>query len=258
MKNCGTLRRWIFVVENRGLAAALISLAALSFCGSTTHAQTLLRNGPTVGTDGYLEVGVDEYGSWADGGFGGIGDRYNPLGGNPLGPRTVGFSSGFFLFAGGTQRELLAENKDWQNSTDTNGDAFGDDTTLDRMITSPNVASDTNGDGLDDTVMSSFTVTGGGLDLSFQLTQTVGSGSGAVAFIHQDYTVTNNSASAAEFNMVRAFDGDLLWRPMANIVTNDEVGTTTNGAGLGDLRLHARRHARPSWNGPGRDRRHPE
>lgn len=179
-----------------------------------------IATGNNSGVDGYLMVAPDEYGSWASVGFGGNGDIFNPAGGD--GPLETGFTSGFFLFIGASQRELLSESANWQG-------VFGADASLDREITAVNVASDASGNGVDDTLVGSFRVfDGGSTNLAFDVTQHVSLLGGGAALLQQDYVITNNG-SAISFVMVRAFDGDLVW----DGTYNDEVGTDMHGAGLG-------------------------
>ncbi|HEY3244948.1 MAG TPA: PEP-CTERM sorting domain-containing protein [Phycisphaerae bacterium] len=210
----------------------LTGLLALVLPTVMRAAPAQLRTGASTAVDGYLEILPDEYGSWAQpfatGGFGPNADRYKPVG---LSLQPVGFSSGLFLFAPNGQRELLSDNTDWQTMVPA-PPGFSADTSLDRMILSPNVASDSNGDGINDTANSAFRVSGGATDLNFALQQRVASASGAVSFMQQTYTVTNNGAASLALNLVRAFDGDLLWSGTA---ANDQVGTTANGAGLGQF-----------------------
>ena len=51
-----------------------------------------LATGDDPDVDGYLRIGTDDYGSWADPGFGGnaIGDDFNPVGDEPVGSPTFG------------------------------------------------------------------------------------------------------------------------------------------------------------------------
>lgn len=192
-----------------------------------------IRTGASTATSGYLEIIPDEYGSWAQpfatGGFGPNADRFLPAG-STLQP--VAFSSGFFLFAPGGQRELLSDNADWQNSNLGPGSPFAGDASLSRMVTAPNVAGDFSGDGINDTLNSAFRVFGGGTDLSFALLQRVQTFAAGVSFMRQVYTLTNTGAAQTNVTLLRSFDGDLVWD--ANFET-DSVGTTANGAGLGQF-----------------------
>ena len=199
-------------------AGAILLLPSLALAGTI-----VIATGPNSGVDGYLSIGPDEYGAWASVGFAGAGDLFNPLGG--LGALEATFTSGFFLFTASGQRELLSDNNSWQGVGGIGGDA-----SLTRTITSALVASDSSGNGVNDTLQSSFKVFGGNTDLGFDLHQQVGSADPGVAFLRQDYTITNLSNSAINFNMVRTYDGDLVWN---GGFENDEVGTGANGAGLG-------------------------
>ncbi|MCH8153299.1 MAG: hypothetical protein IH830_13115 [Planctomycetes bacterium] len=179
-----------------------------------------IATGPNSNLDAYLDVSPDVYGSYASATFGGQADHYNPVGAGTL--QEAAFSSGLYLFRGGTQRELLSDNGDWQ-------DVFPGDQTLDRTVTEASSASDTNGDGVNDTLTSAFVVTGNGIDLAFAVTQhverivpLVGN---PVAILTQDYTITNNGPSPIDFELVSTFDGDLVW---VGDFEDDIVGTGTN------------------------------
>ena len=183
-----------------------------------------IATGAASNVDGYLEVVPDDYGSWASAGFGGGGDTFNPAG--PSAPAEVGFTSGFYLFVPGLgQRELLTDNQTWQ-------DVLGADGSLSKTITSPGVPSDTSGDGVNDTLNSSFSVSGGATSLSFDLTQSVSADTPGVAILDQTYVITNDANGTASFSLVRAFDADLVWGG-GTTFADDEVGTTMHGAGLG-------------------------
>ncbi len=212
------------------IVRALCALAAIVLAPSGALAQ--LATGPNSAVDGYLRVSPDAYGSWASTTFGGAGDLFNPAG--APGALESAFTAGSFLFVGGTRRELLTDNTTWNGAGGINAAI---DTTLNRTVLSPNIGSDTNFDGVNDQFNSAFRVFGGGpgvTDLNFNLTQNVGSGGPGVAFIRQDYHVTNNGAGPVSFSMVRVFDGDLPWGGGgASFYLDDEVGTTMHGAGLG-------------------------
>ncbi|MCH8166038.1 MAG: hypothetical protein IH889_10565 [Planctomycetes bacterium] len=181
-----------------------------------------IATGPSSSLDGYLDVSPDVFGSYASAGFGGQADHYNPVG--PAGLQEAAFSSGLYLFVGDTQRELLSDNDQWQG-------VFPGDGSLDRIVTAANSASDTNGDGVNDTLTSGFNVSGGDTDLSFDVTQHVERiiplGGNPVAILTQDYTITNNSTLPIDFELVSTFDGDLLW---VGDFEDDTVGTGTNGS----------------------------
>jgi hypothetical protein len=132
------------------------------------------------------------------------------------------FTSGFFIFSG-TQRELLSESAAWQG-------VFAADASLSRSITSPNAPSDTNGDGVDDSLQSAFRVSGGAVNLAFALQQRVQTAGPGVSLLQQTYSITNNGAASLAFSMVRNMDADLLW---SGDFADDNVGTSMHGAGLG-------------------------
>ena len=210
------------------------ALVALSL-GSAVFARppVQLRTGSVTTADGYLEILPDEYGAWAQpfatGGFGPNADRFNPAGAAAVQP--VGFTSGFFLFGPNGQRELLSDSADWQATTDgaaVPSPPFSADTSLSRAIVTPNVATDFNGDGINDTANSAFRVfaPGGGTDLGFALRQRITAVSSSVAFMQQNYTITNNGTQPISLVMVRSFDGDLLW---TGDFSTDSVGTSSNG-----------------------------
>jgi len=185
---------------------------------------TQIRTGSDSTLGGYLEIKPDSYGAFAQA-FTGVPGGPNEELFRPAGStlQLSAFTSGFFVFAGGTQRELLSDNAEFQAT-------YPADASLTRTVTSPNVASDFNGDGVNDSLSSAFSVTGGATNLGFALTQRVTAFGPGVSFLRQTYAVTNNGSAPIAFSMVRMYDGDLLW---AGDFSNDNVGTTTNGAGLG-------------------------
>jgi uncharacterized protein (TIGR03382 family) len=133
------------------------------------------------------------------------------------------FTSGFFIFTP-DGRDLLTDNASWR------GVIGGGDGSLNRTITAGNLYSDTTGNGVNDTATSAFDVTGAGVNLSFGLKQHVNTAGGAVSFLKQDYSITNNGPEPIAFSLVRSFDGDLLW---SGDFADDEVGTGANGGGVG-------------------------
>ena len=197
--------------------AALVLSSALAGAGPIR-----IATGASTGVDGYLDIAPDEYGSWAvpfAGGEGPNDDHFNPVDHDLA---QAAFTSGFFLFDPPTRRELLSDNADWQG-------VFAADSSLNREVTAENVASDTNDDGVDDTLTSSFRVfREGSVELAFDLTQTVSSDGAGVAIIEQVYIITNNGTGAISFTLVRAYDGDLVWE---GDFGDDEAGTTTNSGG---------------------------
>lgn len=221
-----------FRISSVLLAAALTAASSLSttFAASSIgsvpgspQGTAVIANGPNATADGYLDVGPDDFGSWASAGFGGVGDHFNPAGA-PVSTE-VAFSAVTYIFVPAAgQGQFLTENASLL--------ALGDDASLDLMVTSPIATSDTDTDGVDDTAMSSFTVIGGTTNLSIDLTQTVGLVGAGVAYVEQIYQITNNGSASVTFNMPRNVDADLLFDGGADFA-NDEVGTTSNAAGMG-------------------------
>jgi hypothetical protein len=216
----------------KGAASAALIVGFICTNTATARPPVSLRTGSNTAADGYLEIQPDEYGAWASAftgnPFGPNADRFKPAGAILAVPT---FTSGFFMFAPGGQRELLTDNLDWQATTNgTGGPPFSADTSLNRAVVSPNVASDSNGDGINDTANSSFRVfaPAGGTDLGFAVRQRVQSAGPGVAFMQQDYTVTNNGQSSITVGLVRSHDADLLYD--ANFET-DSVGAGGNGGG---------------------------
>jgi|GEM_PF-6271485 len=181
---------------------------------------TVLATGPDPSADGYLRVTVDPFGSWGDFAGAGLSDHFNPSG--PDTGQPIAFSSGFFIFVPARgQRELLSSLPDWL--------AIVDDDVATRIDGENNgIAADLNGDGVADATASSFSMTGGGTDLTIDLSQAVRSLGGGSAEITQVYAITNHEASTIEIELVRNFDGDLMFD---DDFGNDEVGTTSSGDG---------------------------
>ena len=115
----------------------------------------------------------------------------------------VAFSSGFFFVNPFTlERELLANNLDWQA-------VMPPDSTLQRQIVLGSVTSDTNGDGVDDKAFSTFRVTAFDFSLRFYLEQQVESTGNGTATLTQSYAVINELGNYVDFNLVRHLDADL-------------------------------------------------
>jgi hypothetical protein len=124
-----------------------------------------MATGASPSVEGYLEICADAYGAWTSTSWGGKGDRFNPIGGPNDQP--AAFSSGLMVFRPGFgQRELLSTDLQWQA-------VFNLDHSLQRQVTVPSAESDTDGDGVTDMLTSTFEVTGAGVDLTFDLQQSV-------------------------------------------------------------------------------------
>ena len=207
-----------------GPKSFVFSVAAFGVTTQAYGPPLNIATGPDPNVDGYLRVGPDEYGSWASVTFAGLGDTYNPAGpdGGGLGPLEAGFSNGFMIFTAGA-KELLSDNASWQAVVCAAG-AIGSDTTLTRVVVNVNVGSDTNADGVDDTLTSTFRVFGSSTFLQVDVEQEVDSVPGnSIALLTQRYTITNLGGSPATFNLVRIGDFDLVYNGTA--FGDDSVGT---------------------------------
>ena len=206
-------------MQFRHIAVALL-LVPLAFVTHCPGGLESIANG--VGGDGTYQVSVDEYGSIADRSYGGGGDSFDPVG--PQGPVGITFSNGLFLTVGNTHRELLTSNTIWpNNNAGFDGNA---DFTLTHGIINANQPDDTNNDGVFDTTSSSFGVTGAGVDLTFDLEQTVTDGSVAgTARYTRNYVVTNNGPDLT-FKLTLSVDGDLAFDG-GNFHLTDQVGVGT-------------------------------
>ena len=205
------------------LNPAVIAVAAICVTSPAYAGPVNIATGPVAGVDGFLRVGPDEYGSWNSVTFGGLGDTYNPLGpdGGGLGPLEACFSNGFMLFYGGG-RELLSDNASWQGVLCGAG-SIGSDASLTRPVIGPNVASDTDLDGVDDMLTSSFEILGGPSPLLVDVVQEVDSVPGnSIALLTQRYTITNVGALSATFSLLRIGDFDMFWNGTS---LDDSVGT---------------------------------
>jgi hypothetical protein len=195
---------------------ACASAAIDQGCAPEPGGPVMMATGPDADqvVDGYLRVKADPYGAFATSGFGGTangGDYYNPAGddGNGFGIGEATFSNGYYFFIRATnQRQILANNTDWQD-----GIATPDDGDIERAIIVKNQENDDNGDGVTDRMTSQFELTGPGVDLTFDLEQSVANPEAAIATLTQTYTITNGLATPITFDMNRQFDGDFGWLP---------------------------------------------
>jgi hypothetical protein len=180
-----------------------------------------MATGDDPGLDGYLEVCADAYGAWTSPGLSGAGDRFNPVG--PLGDQEATYASGLFVFKADTlQRELLSTDLAWQAMID----AISDESLDRQVIGGGSTELDTDGDGVTDTLLSEFNVFGAGVDLTFELDQsverTVDQYGGISSMVTQTYVITNNLAEPISFELLRVLDGDLIW---VGDYGDDSVGT---------------------------------
>ena len=214
-------------VQNCADAAAELCKICQPIVGSPLNMAT----GPDPNVDGYLRVGADEYGSYVSRTFdvAGLGDTYNPAGG--FGPLEANFSNGFMIFVDSfpqdgifDARELLCDYTSWQGIPCAAGQ-IGDDTTLIRAVLIPNDPSDSNDDGVVDTLNSSFEVVGvvPPVNLHVDLEQEVKSVPGnSIALLTQEYTFQNLGPTPVTFNLVRIGDFDLVY---VGGFADDSVGT---------------------------------
>ena len=94
-----------------------------------------IATGDDSTVDGYLRVKPDSYGAWATPSFGGTdggSDLFNPPGAD-LDAEMLTYASAFFLFIStADQRELLANNPEWQTD-----DGYAKDTSRARSTSCP-------------------------------------------------------------------------------------------------------------------------
>lgn len=190
----------------------------------------LIATGSDPSADGFLAIRSDAYASWswfASPDPDAPADLFNPPGPAELGNPT--FSTFFYMFVDRTQREIL-------NNEAQTGPPHLDASLSSEVLVGP-TPSDTNGDGIDDTLDSIFRVRSpdGGTQLLIALRQEVQALPSGVSFVQIDVHVTNEGARKIRFSLLRTWDSDLPWSATGGSAyyTNDEVGTTTNGADLG-------------------------
>jgi hypothetical protein len=180
---------------------------------------------------GNLEVSPDDFGSVSSNGFVPPGHQQGGDWNDIYNGQEVSFTNGFVYYNPSRgERQMLSANPSWL-------DVGPDDDSIDIVVAAAAVGSDTNFDTLNDRSESSFLLSGflpppNDTDLSIEVVNQVDTG-----LVHdnraawtQTLTITNNSASAIAFNLLRQLDADLLFDPQADIA-NDEVGTSTNALG---------------------------
>jgi hypothetical protein len=199
-----------------------------------------IATGPDADADGYLKICADPYGAWSDDAEYGAGegdpawgDEFKPLG---SARRQATFTANFYIFKGGapgppqvdgTHRILLTTNDKLKQSI-----APDDGSLVAELTGSGSEATDTNGDGVDDTLTSEFTVVGDGVDLAIHLIQKVESGGDlpeGISLMTQTLVIDNNGP-AVDFELLRHMDPNLPWQGGTDFFLNDSVGTETNGS----------------------------
>jgi len=198
--------------------AAVAALAVLGLVAGAGLAASVTLSNQASG-DGTLSIVSDDYGSTGDtnGGYGG-GNSWKPAGFTADLPI---FVCGTYVFVSNTHRALLSD------SSRFHGD-LGDKDNMSRTVLTPNAGSDTNGDGVTDHAVSVFRVqsTGVGVNLRVNLEQWVLTlpGTGNKAEWVQEYTFTNDEATAVTVKILRAVDNDLYYGTNYN---DDQVGRGT-------------------------------
>ncbi|MCH8806768.1 MAG: hypothetical protein IH986_11855 [Planctomycetes bacterium] len=175
------------------------------------YAQNWVRLSNGIAGDGELEENTDTYGAvtvwnWPDN-F----DWWNPVG-LPDPRNNVSFASNMFVYNLATQdRVALGEEfEDIDNTYNQRGVAPA---TFTYAIVTALVAFDTDGDGIDDSSTSTFSVTGGnaGYDLQFDLAQNVAKPVGGTSCWTKTYTITNNSGAPADIQVAYHCDLDIAF-----------------------------------------------
>jgi len=213
--------------QSRSRSPGILAFLALAMAPQAVLGQTQrLATGIDPAQDGYLAIRTDGHGSWS--GFASPDpaepcDLYNPVG--PAEPGNATFTTFFYLFVGDSRREILHAEAQL-------GPPHLDPSLSSELLSTP-VASDTNGDGVPDTLDSSFVVAapGGETRLVFLLRQRVRAQPGGVSYVQLDATVRNDGPAKTRFALLRTWDADLPWSSAggSEYYTNDEVGTTANG-----------------------------
>ncbi len=212
-----------------------------------------IQTGPDLERDGALRVIPAEYGAWGDLGFcepsqpGGCDlDLFKPVG---FDAAEVMFRNALFLYIDRgdpdlNQRAVLSAH---HGHIDTYPIDIGPSALFREIpLEGAGVASDTNGDGLNDTLVSQFIPCHGPTDvhLTFDVVQSVelvASGPGVgVSVLTQTHTITNDSSTAIDFVLIRQVDSDLRW---IGDGYDDTVGTMTHADG-GDLSVYTMEHNR--------------
>ncbi len=192
------------------MAVALLTLPPLVLGQATVQ----LRN--TAAGDGSLHIAPDAYGHWSNfSWFEPNVDLYDPPG--AVGPSNVSFAAHMMIYDPVNQDRVCLATDGSPTSNAYNLSA-GNNRTLEYRVTSALVASDTTGNGLDDTANSSFWVfgtTGSGdpsLRLTFDLEQKVtGPDPNGVATYIKTYTITNDGENAVSIQFEQHDDFDLGW-----------------------------------------------
>ena len=196
-----------------------VKVAISEGCVAGPGEQAFIATGTDDSIDGYMDVLSDGLGSQAAAFNGGPdwSDHYNPVGG-PL--QAPSFTTTTFLYTDSTALAMTLHS-----GSATVWGPHG----IFLLINSDPGATDTNADGVNDTRVVDFSVSGG-LSLDITCTQHVerflAEGGSPVATWTVAYDITNTGA-ATSFRMVRWGDVNSNWVGDAN---DDIVGTGTNDA----------------------------
>ncbi len=194
-----------------------VDIAIEQGCVTGPGQGVLIATGSDDSIDGYMDVTSDGVGSQATEFLGGPAwdDNYNPVGG-PL--QNPGFATTTFLYTDSTALAMTLHSG--SSSVWGRHGMF-------MLITADQGTSDTNGNGVDDTRVVDFTVSGG-LSLDITCTQKVESFLALDGTPVATWTVTydiTNTGNASTFRIVRWGDVNSSWVGGA---ANDIVGTGTN------------------------------
>ncbi|MCH8879046.1 MAG: hypothetical protein IID34_04100 [Planctomycetes bacterium] len=217
---------------------------------------TCIRSGSNFTIDGTLGFVLDEFGAWTSVDFGGgneecaFGDKFKPL---AFAAAEGVFANALFLYIDRgdpdlNQRAVLSLLEDYAGLYPI---ILGEAALFPEIPeTGASVASDTDADGLNDKLVSSFVtcnaLTETFLEWDVVLTvETVASGGGqGVGVLTEVYNIVNSSPVAIDFKLLRQVDSDLLW--ITNDFQDDVVGTMTHGDIPGaDLSVYTMEANRP-------------
>jgi len=122
------------------------------------------------------------------------------------------FATGTYLFVGTSYRVALNQEPGWGGSSSWAGNLMA------TVTSGPTALNYAYNDGVDDTAISSFTVTSGDgvVNLSIDALTAVRRPS----YVIVRYRITNNASSAIDFKLYRVWDLDIYWD---NSYENDEV-----------------------------------
>ncbi len=187
--------------------------------GSPDGPVTVALSNNVVG-DRSLVVNPDAFGGVTTGfGLAGNDDPFDPPGAEPLIPGPT-FGTALFLYNPTTLDRVSLAHATSSMATTYPG-------TFITAITSPLVASDSDGDLVNDTANSAFTVTGGtaAVNLSVTLKQRVSKPAQGTSRFRQIWTITNNAAAPAALKINKHNDMDILASVLGPVSFEDVAGS---------------------------------